>query len=221
MACSSCSSCRPVPSDFVRADPVRAEPVPTPPLSSPSWLCLQLGAREHYAIPRALHQRQALAALLTDLWVHPGSALSALPAARLHERWHPQLQHAPVWAPTRRQLLAEAWLAVRRRRSGWPAIEARNARFQRLAAARLQQLAPHLSAHTTCSPTATPPAGPCSWRAAMAGAPCSARSIPGPRRSGSWRPNGAAIPIWPPPGSRHRRATGSSGGRSWSWRIAS
>jgi len=32
------------------------------------WICSQIGAREHYAVPRALHQGGRLAALYTDFW---------------------------------------------------------------------------------------------------------------------------------------------------------
>lgn len=33
-----------------------------------NWFCAQLGAREHYAIPRALHAKGALVGLMTDYW---------------------------------------------------------------------------------------------------------------------------------------------------------
>lgn len=33
------------------------------------WLVIQLGSREHYAIPRALHDRGHLRGMLTDVWV--------------------------------------------------------------------------------------------------------------------------------------------------------
>ena len=33
------------------------------------WLCCQLGAREHYAIPRALFRSGMLGYLVTDAWV--------------------------------------------------------------------------------------------------------------------------------------------------------
>ncbi|MGH9883066.1 MAG: glycosyltransferase family 4 protein, partial [Pyrinomonadaceae bacterium] len=42
------------------------------------WLCSQLGAREHYAIPRALFRQGLLDHLLTDAWVPPSSPLAAL-----------------------------------------------------------------------------------------------------------------------------------------------
>ena len=39
------------------------------------WICCQLGAREHYAIPRALSRVGILEALVTDAWVPPTSIL--------------------------------------------------------------------------------------------------------------------------------------------------
>ena len=118
-------------------------------MSLPPWITLQIGAREHYAIPRALHERGALAGLLTDLWLPPGSALAALPSLqRLRDRWHPQLGDAPVWAPTKRQLLAEGRLALLGRRRGWPGILDRNLSFQRGVARRLHCLQRQLPQQT-------------------------------------------------------------------------
>jgi glycosyltransferase involved in cell wall biosynthesis len=34
-----------------------------------SWICCQLGSREHYAVPAALHKEGKLSALLADTWV--------------------------------------------------------------------------------------------------------------------------------------------------------
>ena len=49
----------------------------------PSWICCQLGSREHYAIPRVLQQNNRLTVLITDAWVRPQSPISYLPDARL------------------------------------------------------------------------------------------------------------------------------------------
>ncbi|HKI69782.1 MAG TPA: glycosyltransferase family 4 protein [Verrucomicrobiae bacterium] len=35
------------------------------------WICCQIGARQHYAVPRALQRENRLAALLTDFWAGP------------------------------------------------------------------------------------------------------------------------------------------------------
>jgi glycosyltransferase involved in cell wall biosynthesis len=40
-----------------------------------TWLCCQLGAREHYAVPRALARRSALDRIITDAWVPRTSLL--------------------------------------------------------------------------------------------------------------------------------------------------
>jgi glycosyltransferase involved in cell wall biosynthesis len=55
-----------------------------------SWACLQLGSREHYAVPLALHQAGSLSALLADTWVTPAESRLLRPvapslAARRHD----------------------------------------------------------------------------------------------------------------------------------------
>ena len=93
------------------------------------WFCSQLGAREHYAIPRALFRQGVLEYLLTDTWVPPGNLLAAL-SRGLGERFHPDLTNAPVRAWNTDSLGFE--LAARLKRlSGWPLILARNRWFQR------------------------------------------------------------------------------------------
>src|SRR5258705_9927115 len=93
------------------------------------WLCSQLGARERYAIPRALFRRRVLEQLVTDAWVPPGSPLAALPFG-LGERFHPDLAAAPVQAWNSRLVAFE--LAARLKRlTGWRLIIARNHWFQR------------------------------------------------------------------------------------------
>gem|GEM_PF-5254129 len=44
-----------------------------------TWLCCQLGAREHYAVPRALHQIRQLKVLITDTWINHHHPLNWLP----------------------------------------------------------------------------------------------------------------------------------------------
>lgn len=103
------------------------------------WVCCHLGAREHYAVPRALHRRQRLRRLITDAWVTPGSTWSRLPGGwprRLSERFHPDLSNADVQAFTLALMTREAlWRA----RSGdWEQLMRRNRWFGRRAAAALQ-----------------------------------------------------------------------------------
>ncbi len=52
------------------------------------WLCYQLGAREHYAIPRALFRLSVLDWLVTDAWIRPSSFLAKLSGSRLADRFH-------------------------------------------------------------------------------------------------------------------------------------
>jgi glycosyltransferase involved in cell wall biosynthesis len=105
-----------------------------------SWIVFQIGAREHYAVARALHGAGKLAALITDLWAPPGSAYGKIPGSRrLRDRWHADLADAEVLAPNVRMLALE--LSARLRgRQGWPLIMARNALFQREAIRLLKKL---------------------------------------------------------------------------------
>src|SRR5437868_5456875 len=41
------------------------------PLLETPWICTMIGARQHYALPLALHQAGALARLYTDIWAGP------------------------------------------------------------------------------------------------------------------------------------------------------
>jgi glycosyltransferase involved in cell wall biosynthesis len=95
--------------------------------SRSGWLCCQLGAREHYVVPRALQQIGLLRELITDLWVRPGSRLSALRSG-LAGRFHPGLSSARVTAMNPGALtfeLGAAWT------NGWKLITRRNDWFQR------------------------------------------------------------------------------------------
>lgn len=102
-----------------------------------SWLCCQLGAREHYAIPRALQRRGLLQELITDLWIRPGSVLRSVRGG-LAGRFHPSLSSARVTAPNASALT----FAVRSSltgETGWNLINKRNDWFQRLVVAQLRQ----------------------------------------------------------------------------------
>ena len=107
-----------------------------------SWITCQLGAREHYAIPRALYQADQLHTLITDAWVAPHSCLQHLPSKvgrSLTDRYHSDLATAPVKAFTSSLISFE----LRRRLAritGWPSILARNYWLQRHALRTLQTL---------------------------------------------------------------------------------
>jgi len=119
MATDQLGSCRPA--------KARALIFPFSCMFSP-WLCAQLGAREHYAVPRALNQSDKLEALFTDAWVNPGSAWGAL-NHNLRTRFHPDLAAASVtsWNAS---LLAFELTARTKKQSGWPLIMKRNRWFQ-------------------------------------------------------------------------------------------
>lgn len=107
---------------------------------SGKWVVCQIGAREHYAIPRALHQAGQLAALVTDIWCPPSSPLSMMPIGnRIRDRWHPELDNATVIAPNLAMLAFEGWARVRGLR-GWSLIVARNQFFQHRAIRLIQSL---------------------------------------------------------------------------------
>ncbi|UPJ51727.1 glycosyltransferase [Bradyrhizobium sp. 200] len=124
----------------LRYERTKAAPAPTQPLSlkRSTWICCQIGAREHYAVPRALCCHQALGLLITDAWVRPGNPLGLL-SAGLKARFHAELAEAEVYGPAVRSMAFE----LRARRSvqaGWPLVMARNRWFQQVALARLSQV---------------------------------------------------------------------------------
>jgi glycosyltransferase involved in cell wall biosynthesis len=95
-------------------------------------ICCQLGAREQYAIPRALFRQGALDHLATDAWVPPSSFLAKVcgRGSNIRDRFHSELRDAPVTAFNSSLILFEAF-ARARRLSGWTKMMARNRWFQR------------------------------------------------------------------------------------------
>lgn len=86
------------------------------------WFCSQIGAREHYAVPRALHRGGRLAALYTDFWaggiVRQAAQTTNLKAFRsLATRFHPELAQAPVTSWNARSLAWEAGARNKKARS--------------------------------------------------------------------------------------------------------
>lgn len=107
-----------------------------------AWVCCHLGAREHYAVPRALHYGARLAQMITDAWSDPSSIEAALAAAvstRFSQRFHDDLAGANVRALTRSLLAHEVQWRLQRQ-GGWHLAMARNAWFQQEAAAILPDL---------------------------------------------------------------------------------
>ena len=100
-----------------------------------SWICCQLGAREHYAVPRALKLGGLLDELITDLWIRPGTLLH-MSQKRLTGRFHPDLAGARVVAPNIPALTFELKASLARE-NGWTLISRRNEWFQKQAVSQL------------------------------------------------------------------------------------
>ncbi len=96
------------------------------------WICCQLGAREHYAIPRALLRRRALEHLLTDAWISPLSFVAKVcgRTSKFGDRFYDELRDARVTAFNSSLVLFET-LARARGLRGWAKIIPRNDWFQR------------------------------------------------------------------------------------------
>ncbi len=112
-----------------------------------SWICCQLGAREHYAIPRSLNKTGQLAHFITDAWIPPHSLLNGLPKpllANLRERFHADLASASVQAFTGSLISFEIAQRIQKK-TGWEQIIARNEWFQKNATQVLYKLEDHLS----------------------------------------------------------------------------
>ena len=63
------------------------------------WICCQIGAREHYAIPRALARQKLLLGLITDVWVQAKLPFRLFPPSYLaswRSRFHPELAEQRV-----------------------------------------------------------------------------------------------------------------------------
>ena len=104
---------------------------------SQSWICCQLGAREHYAVPRALQLGGVLGEFITDLWIRPGTLMHSW-RKRLAGRFHPALAGAQVTAPNVAALTFEL-KAYATGANGWKLINQRNEWFQHRAVDQLTQ----------------------------------------------------------------------------------
>ena len=103
-------------------------------MTGEGWICCQLGAREHYAIPRALHAHGALTKLITEFWFPPDSEfLRILPSSLkqdLRGRYHPDLASVDAENLNFSALIFEIISRICAQ-SGWTQIMARNQWFQR------------------------------------------------------------------------------------------
>lgn len=106
------------------------------------WLFCQLGAREHYVLPRGLHRRGRLRALITEAWARPGGMSTRVPGAlgrRFADRFASDLADARVEHFTGASIAFELAERLWRRPSGgWATIMRRNDWFERNAVARIE-----------------------------------------------------------------------------------
>ena len=107
------------------------------------WICCQLGAREHYAIPRALDRQDQLNCLITDAWVDPQSKLNLLPKfllPNLRERFHPELELAQVKSFNKSLINFEILHKIKpQNNQGWSKVIARNQWFQKQVISQLER----------------------------------------------------------------------------------
>jgi glycosyltransferase involved in cell wall biosynthesis len=101
-------------------------------MNQQNWICCQLGAREHYAIPRALHQTGQLSLLITDAWVGPNSPLNLVPVKSIKglcDRYHSDLENAPIKAFNNKLIGFEIQQRLEKTED-WDRMIARNQWFQ-------------------------------------------------------------------------------------------
>ncbi|MFA5963283.1 MAG: glycosyltransferase family 4 protein [Sphingomonas sp.] len=112
------------------------------PANDAPWLFCQLGAREHYILPRGFHRRGRLRALITEAWAPPGGIAARAPGAlgrKFADRFSADLADAAVEDFTAATIAFELAGRVRRRApAGWPAIMLRNAWFEKRVVARMR-----------------------------------------------------------------------------------
>lgn len=116
-----------------------------------SWICCQIGAREHYAIPRALHQVGKLTHLITDAWVPPHPILNQIPKpflANLRERFHTDLAQASIKSSTVSLIGFELTQRIKKN-CGWENIIARNNWFQEQVVQSLKSITSEINSPPT------------------------------------------------------------------------
>lgn len=107
------------------------------------WICCQLGAREHYAIPRALHKNGKLHLLITDAWVKPNSIFKKLPVAsfkKLGDRYHPDLEKANIKSFTVNLIKFEIEQRLTNNSDAWSTMISRNSWFQKKVIQALEKI---------------------------------------------------------------------------------
>jgi len=105
-----------------------------------AWITSQLGSREHYAIPRSLHEVGHLNALFTDVWI--GKAMAGLfkpLAPSLASRRHCGIPNALVRSSTVGRVLMDRRLR-RQKLSSWEACLQRNQWYSGWVSSQLQRV---------------------------------------------------------------------------------
>lgn len=103
-----------------------------------NWICCQIGAREHYAVARALNKHGALECLVTDAWLPPSQPIARIRHS-LGERFHIQLAETDVLATNGRII----WFELQAKfagLTGWSRIMARNKWFQKMARSKFSRI---------------------------------------------------------------------------------
>ena len=98
---------------------------------SSKWLCCQIGARENYAIPKALNEYHLLAGLFTDIWIDAASPVSGLMEClvpRLSGR-HAKIEISKISSFNASAILFEFQESISRHQ-GWQRMYHRNLWFQ-------------------------------------------------------------------------------------------
>lgn len=94
-----------------------------------NWTAIQLGSREHYAIPVALHSSGQLDCCITDTWLSASVAALVRPVLpSFAGRRHEELPDAKVRSNTMGRLMTD-WRLRRQRKSPWSTILERNEWF--------------------------------------------------------------------------------------------
>ncbi len=89
----------------------------TPDSGGASWICCQHGAREHYAVPRALKRLGVDVRMITDLWWRPSKGSRFRLSPTLQGRFHPDFSAGEVMDFSYRSIVRR--LVQRLRRPEW------------------------------------------------------------------------------------------------------
>ena len=192
------------------------------------WICCQLGAREHYAIPARCFVVGTLTSLLTDAWFPPSSLVAKICGhnSKLAERFHDELSDAPVKAFNSSLILFEMFSRARGL-SEWPKIHCAKPLVptQSCVLPSLSTLNSQLRKGAWLprsftlstrfyAATATPPLSRFATQRQTAGRRCSFRSILGPRKRGLWQKRRRACLNWLVAGNPRHLNIGVPGVRS-------